>query len=213
MALALIFLAASCGKNAEQQAAEKADGFATAADEYTLESKAFGIRIRRPEGWQAMGFDQLNDLVDMGTDVATAGKDDLKAFMAATEKNNFTLFAITQFEAGAAVDENPNVMGVAEKVSHAPGVKTGKDYFFHAKKLMAQANPNFTFTEGYQTRMIGGVAFDQMDVVTEVGPAKANQSYYAAKHDAFIVLIIQTYVSDEGKKATSDIIDTVELDW
>ena len=215
--IAIVFsialLAINCGKSEKQTAEDKADAYAEASDENTLRSPKFGLTVRKPEGWHSLEYDDINDLMETGTDVATAGQDDLRAVVEASEKNSYTLFGIMQYENGAAVDENPNVMGVAENVRHAPGVKTGEDYFFHTKKLMAQANPNFVIEEGYKKRMIGGVQFDQMDLSVDVGAGVTNQSYYAAKYENFMVVIIQTYVSEEGKAATSGIIDTIELDW
>ncbi len=211
--LSAILFAASCGKSEEKVAEEKAVSFAAQGDDRKLRSSKFGITVTPPEGWHTMDFDQLNNLVDTGTDVVTAGQDDLRAMIEASEKNSYNLFAILQYESGAPVDENPNVMGMAENISAAPGVKRGKDYFFHAKKIMAQGNPTFVFEEGYKTRMIGGVEFDQMDLTMEIVGISAKQSYYAAKYENFIVTVVQTYMSDEGKEATSGIIDTIELDW
>ncbi len=210
--LAILFVC-GCGNNNDEATTEKAEAYASQADNNTLRSQKFGITINKPEGWHALGFEELNTLVDVGGDISTAGNDELNAVVEASMKNTYSLFAVSQYETGAPVEENPSVFAMAENISHAPGIKRGKDYFFHAKKLMGQANPNYVFEEGYQTRMIDGVTFDQMDLTIEMVGASAKQSYYAAKHGDFIISIIQTYMTDEGEAMTSELIDTIKLDW
>lgn len=210
--LALLTVSA-CGRSDETIASEKAAAFADTTDNNVLTSSKFGISIRRPEGWNSLDYEQLNNLVEAGTKVATSGKDDLNAIVEATKKNNYNIFAVMKYEAGSPVEENPNVFGLAERISHAPGIKRGRDYFFHSKKLMKQANPNFIFTEGYKTRVIDGVEFDQMDLTIELAGSSSAQSYYAARHNDFMILIVQSYISDEGRIATDAVIETITLDW
>ncbi|MEO1241663.1 MAG: hypothetical protein AAFX54_07110 [Pseudomonadota bacterium] len=210
--LAFVFVC-GCGNNNDEAATEKAEAYASSTDENTLNSTRFGISVRHPDGWYSLDYDQLNGLLEIGADVATKGNDDLDKVIEATKKNNYNIFAIMQHEPGTPVEENPNVIGLAENVSLAPGIKRGSDYFFHARKLMEQANPNSIFAEAYETRIIDGVEFDQMDVTVEMAGVVTAQSYYAARNNDFVILIIQSYVSNEGKTATDEVIDTITLNW
>ena len=213
LGLLAIILAFGCEDSSEQTTAEKTKAFASETNGNTLHSPKFGLSIEKPDGWYALGYDELNALIETGGEVASSGNDDLGAILEATEKNNYSLFLISQYETGAPVEVNPNVLGVAENISAAPGIKSGKDYFFHAKKLMAQANPSYVFEDGYKVRLIDGVEFDQMDLTIELAGMSSKQTYYAAKSKNFIIGIIQTYESEDSQEATSKIIDTIKLDW
>jgi hypothetical protein len=211
--LSFLLLASGCGASDEKTTAENADAFARQTNESVLLSPAFGLSIKPPKDWYALGSNELNDLMEMAADVASAGQDDLAAILDASQIKTYNLFAISRYETGFPVDENPNIMAVAENVSSSPGVKNGRDYFFHAKRLMAQATPNYKIEKGYKIRTIGGVDFDQMDLTIELAGILTRQSYYAAKHDDYMIVIIQSYYTEDGKELTSNVIDTIELDW
>ena len=213
LGLLAIFLVCNCGNDGTQTTTEKSSAFATRAGDNTLHSPQFGLTVQKPEGWFALDYDQLNNLMEAGGEIATSGKDDINVMVEASLKNTYNLFAISQYETGASLENNPNVVALAENISAVPGIKRGKDYFFHAKKLLVQTNQNYIFEDGYKARLIDGIEFDQLDLTLEFAGISAKQSYYAAKYQNFMVVIIQSYKSNEDMEATSGIIDTINLDW
>ena len=216
-ALIAIFCGVSaCSKSENDGAsaqAKKEDAFVERGEGNVLSSGAFGVSVAIPDAWYSMSFEELNALVDEGSDVATAGNDQLAAVVEASEKNSFNLFGVLKYETGSPVDENPNVMGMAEKIAFQPGIKRGTDYFFHVKKLMQQSSLTLEFEEEYKTRMIDGVEFDQMDLTQTINGIAMGQSYLAARNGDFMYLFIQTYISEEGQQETSAVVDKIKLDW
>jgi hypothetical protein len=107
-------------------------------------------------------------------------------------------------------------MGIAENIGLMTGAKTGKDYFFHAKKLIAQTGGNYEFSDDYRERVIGGVTFDVLDVNSSFNGVNIEQTYYAARHEGFFITFIETHgaeETDESKAITSQILDSIKLDW
>lgn len=173
----------------------------------------FGLTVSKPESWHALDQQQQLQLMGLGGDIATSGNDDLKRVVDATAKNNHPLFAFFMYELGSPVTLNPSVIGLAENIGLMTGVKTGRDYFFHAKKLLSQTGMNYEISEEYGERVIGGVTFDSMEVRSNFNGTPIEQTYYAARHDNFVISIIETHGADESAAAISEIIDSIKFDW
>lgn len=200
-------LATGCNRDAGDS------GVAEKISENTYRNAAFGLTVTAPDGWFVMDNQQTERMMEVGTDVATAGNDRLKAVAEASKQATSNIFAFFKHPVGAPVEFNPSVMGVAENLMMAPGIKTGRDYFFHARKLMEQSSIPLEIVGDYTTTKIGGQAFDRMDVRLDANGVAVSQSYYAARHDNFVVVIIQSYQNEAERKETLAVLDTVRLDW
>ena len=208
---ALSFLTlASCGKKAADTSTSK---YTEEVEENVLYNDFFKMTVHKPNDWVALDHSASTEMIKLGGDLASSGNKDLEAVLDATEKRNIPLFSIFRYAPGSPVDVNPNVMGLAEDISIAPGIKTGKDYFFHAKKLMAQSNASYTFSDEYSEREIGGALFDQMDVTISLSGTSSNQSYYAAKYKNYMVIIIESYGVDQDNSVTKTVLDGIAFDW
>lgn len=204
--LFLVLLIVGCSPTAEQE-----NVFVTTTDDRIYTSDFFALEVAKPEGWVALDEDTTNDLMNIGTDMVSYGNDDLKRALKASEKQSVSVFSFFKYEVGAPVDSNPNVISVGENVKFVPGVKTGKDYFFHVKKLFAQTGMDVKYLGDYKSRVIGGVIFDQLDTEMSFAGAQIYQSYYAARRGGHILGIIQTYSNDAEKAETDVIIDSIKL--
>lgn len=162
-----------------------------------------------PDNWYVASDAQIRELMNFGSDVAAGDKDDLKAIIDASMQRNIPLFAVFEHEPGAPVEINPSIIAVAEHMAAAPGIKSGADYFFHAKKLMAQSTAQYAFDDEYKVRKFGEVSFDQMDLTITVGGQTVSQSYYAAKHDNYIVSVI----ASPNDAITSAVLENLKFVW
>lgn len=193
---------------------ERKEGFAEPASQNTvvtdgvLRNDYFKMTVRPPADWYVLDEAQLRELLNIGEDVATSGNNDLKAAIDATKKNQVALFGIFWRPPGTPIDINPNVLANAEKVSHMPGIQSGKDYFFHARKMMAQSNVGFSAEENYSEREIDGVRFDRMNVTLTFQGKEIKQAYYAAKRDDYVILLIAT----PGDESTDPVLNAIEFD-
>lgn len=200
---------AACGNPKQVTTETPTFGEQVGKNVYTI--PAFGMTVEKPEDWYALDSAQAKLLVDQGKDVSAAGNKELQAVMEASQRNMSELFSFFRYAPGTPTHNNPSVLGVAESVAAAPGIKTGADYFFHAKRLMVQSNAHYEFADSYGERIIGGSKFDRMDVTISLAGVEAQQSYYAARRGDFIVSIIESYKTPEEHEATSAIIDSIKL--
>jgi len=74
------------------------------------------------------------------------------------------LFAVFQHPVGTPVDCNPGLIAVAERTRDLPGIKRGKDYFFHARKILEAGNIQVSFPKDCYTERLAGVEFDVMEL-------------------------------------------------
>lgn len=169
----------------------------------------FKLTLDAPTDWYVLTNAELLELLNMGGKVATSGNREMEAVLDASEENQAALFGVFRHPPGTPVEINPNVIASAERVSYSPGIKRGSDYFFHTKRMLGQSNLAVTFEDGYAEREIGGVNFDRMNTTMTVQGVTINQSYYAAKFDDHIVLLVAT----PGDATTDPILDGIKLEW
>jgi len=131
----------------------------------------------------------------------------------ASKQTTSSIFMMFKDPPGTPVEFNPSVIGVAESVLMSPGVKSGKDYFFHARKVMEQSSIAPEIIGDYSTRKIGGQMFDRMETRLDANGITVNQRLYAAKHDNHIILIVQSYKDETQEKETAAVLDSIRLDW
>lgn len=211
-----VVVAASCGPVSSGTVVEPASGggdLAQKVSENTYVNKTFGLTATAPDGW-FVADNALNEkLMDVGLDIATAGNDQMKAIADVARKSSSNIFTFSKNPPGAPVEFNPVVMAFAENVSSAPGIRTGKDYFFHVKRALEQSAIDTEVVDGFRTRKIGGQDFDQMDMRMTMNGIAIEQSLYAARHGDHVVSITQAYHNDADRSETAAVIDSIKLDW
>ena len=94
----------------------------------------FDMMLRLPDSWHVLDLESRMDIIKRGNNKR------LKAAIDTEDQKSLNLLTAYEFPPGSAVSTNPGIMLIAEKVSHAPGIKRGSDYYFQAKKLMKLSN-------------------------------------------------------------------------
>ena len=105
--------------------------------------------------WIVQDKQAMNNLIERGKDVVTDDNDNLKSIVKASQVNTAYLLAVFKYEVGAAVEYNPSFMLVAENTKNCPGIKNGKDYLFHVKKLLEQPQMSYSFEKEVFEQKIG----------------------------------------------------------
>ncbi len=218
----LASLTFACGKkdagkeqatSALKQAAQSQNTYVT-GDGGALHSGYFDMTLTKPAEWTLAEEKVAYELMGVGMDFVAGDDETLKREMSIAEKKNVVMFVISENPMGAAVEFNPSLMGLAENVTMSPGVVTGEDYFFHSKKLAARANVPIVYADTYTKRKIGGVEFSVMAAkVTAPGAENVQQSYFAARHNDHIIIIIQSYATDAQRQALDEILNSMSLGW
>jgi len=103
-------------------------------------------------------------------------------------------------------------MIVAESVKAAPGIKTGSDYLFQARRILQQASFKYDYiSQEFEKEMINGAEFYKMDAhLTYMGLA-IQQRYYTTISKGFSFTVIVSYVTEEQQKVLLGAISSMKF--
>ncbi len=225
--LAHIFLLAilltACGKKAADEKAvdlKAVDGKAVevkAVDEIDFgaftqsvyRNNYFGLSVTLPADWIIQDQDAQDRMMKAGVKMVTGDDKNLQLAVKASELNVVNLFSVFNFPVGSPVEFNPSIMAVAENMRQFPGIKSGKDYLFHARKLLESSQVKVTFPKEVYPQKLGGVDFDVMAVKIAVGNLVVKQNYYVAIIKGYALGFIISHNTDEELATLQKILDSV----
>jgi hypothetical protein len=172
----------------------------------------FGFEAALPEGWTVAAEQTTEAITRTGVE-ALAGDDPLKrAAATAAMKDTHQLLTITKYPVGSPVDFNPMFMVMAEKVSHLPGVKSGKDYLFHLKRTIAASRVPLAPTGEALVADIGGEEFFQQIFEFDHPSIKATQSYNVAIREGYALSFVLTSQGQSQAQELAWILSSVYFD-
>ncbi len=161
----------------------------------------FKFRITIPVKWVVQSKEQVERIKETGKELLAGEDENMKAVVSASEINSANLLAAFQYELGSTVKFNPNIMIVVENTQSTPGIKTGGDYLFHAKRLLEQGQFKYDYlSEEFRKETINGSEFYIMDAYVNYMNMKIQQNYYSTVRNGFSFSVILSYVTDEQKK-------------
>ena len=150
----------------------------------------FNMSIEVPEKWDVQSQAANKELMDRGAELIAGDDDNFKKMIKLSQKQSVTLFVFFKHEKGAPVPFNPNIILVAEKMSHMPGVKRGSDYLYHVRKLFESGKMEYEFPHEIYTKVISDISFDVMPAVLQVGNLTVTQDYYATRINDYVLSFI-----------------------
>jgi hypothetical protein len=169
----------------------------------------FGMTITIPSDWSIQDSKSMENFQDLGEKVISEDDKNLKAAMAASELQTVRLFAAFQHPLGSPVPFNPNLMCMAERVRHMPGIKRGKDYHFHIRKLLESSKLNVKFPKEIYTETFDGIDFDVLYSETSFGTMLAKQKQYGAVTKGYVLLIVSTFANEDQETTLDEILKTL----
>lgn len=171
----------------------------------------FKMNVELPTDWHALDDEARKDLMLKGKQLLTGQDNNLKAVVEASELNSVNLLTAFKHPVGSPVPYNPNLVCVAEKVSHAPGIKRGSDYLYQVKKLINMGQMSYVFPGEIYSQDIGGISFDVQDAEVNLGTMKVKQKYYAAIMKGYAMGFVVSFTTDEEEKSLQNILAAVSF--
>ena len=171
----------------------------------------FNIRVPLPETWYVMDDESRIALMKQGSKIVSGDNKNLKALLDASDMQSMNLLTAYQHPPGTAVESNPSIIIIAEKIDHMPGIKRGSDYHFHTKKLMEQSALSVNFPAEIYETTLSGVSFDVLDIDYNSPQSGNYQKQYCTTLKNYALLVIITYQDDEGQSRLEDILAGMEL--
>jgi hypothetical protein len=194
-----------CGQKAEDEI-----DFGTVKDSI-YQNEYFGFTVNLPPEWSIQDQEARQRMMELGGKMIAGDDHNLKATIKASEVTTVNLFAALKHPLGAPVPYNPNISCVAERIRHVPGIQKGKDYLFHAKKLLESGQMQFDFPKEISSESIGGREFDVMYTEASMAGITIRQKYYAAVMKGYALILVVSFTTDEEELALQKILDTVVL--
>lgn len=188
LAVVIGLVAAGCG---QRRRGSPSDG-GVAGGEYT--NGFFGFALPVPSGWSIAPKEALAATAKTGQELlAESGDKRIKAALKSAEKKTHNLLLLSEHPFGAAVPFNANIIGVAESVRHAPGVKTGGDYLFHMRNVLKASNAGLKSRGEPKETQLGKRTFYREQYFADMGGITGipvEQAYYVTVLDGYALAFI-----------------------
>lgn len=203
--VSLLFLA-GCGKKAVDEIE-----YGT-VENHVYKNAFFSLKIKIPEEWSVHDQESRQHTQDLGNNMIAVDDKNLKAAVKASEQSTVYMFAASKHPIGSPVESNPTVQCIAERVRHMPGIKSGKDYLFHAKKFFEQGQMKILFPHEISTESIGGVSFDILHTEIPMMNATIRQKIYATIIKGYALLVTESYTTDDEVLELDSILNTLSFE-
>lgn len=161
----------------------------------------FDLTFEFPKGWIPHGEATKQHLMEIGKDKLVAAMPGSESALRAAEKRTYNLLTVFENELGTpGVRFFRSEVLIAEDVSWAPGVKTGKDYLLNVLPLVKKEGYD-RFSEIKEVG-IGGRTYYREDLSKQLRPdIRAYQAYFATIVRGYALsLVISTEDSEETDK-------------
>jgi hypothetical protein len=205
--LLVLFAALLAGCN--KKASEEID-FGTLKNS-VYQNDYLGLAVTLPKDWSVQDQESKQRLTAAGS-AALAGDDKhLQATLKAGELKIVNLFMVFKFPLGTPGSFNPAIIGMAERVRRQPGIKSGKDYLFQARKTFESGQLQVSFPKEIYTARLGGVDFDVMDMEMVIRGVTVKETQYAAIRKGYALSFAITYQNADQEAFERKVLDTVTL--
>jgi hypothetical protein len=203
--LACAALLPGCGKKASDEIDFGAVEKSVYRNEY------FGFSITLPADWSIQDQESKQRIMEMGGKMIAGDDQSRKAMMKASELQTVQLLAAFRHPLGTPVPYNPSVMCVAERVSHVPGIKQGRDYLFHTRRVLESSPMKISFPKDVSAAQLGGREFDVMHVEMQVTGVTVRQKYYASIMKGYALGCIMSYQTGAEESVLDGILATTRF--
>jgi len=164
-----------------------------------------------PSEWSVQDKESTQRIMDTGVKVVAGNDKNLKAVIKASEMQTVGLLAAFKHPLGTPVPFNPNIICMAERIRHMPGIKRGKDYHYHTKKLLSSSQVAVSFPKEISTEKLAGRDFDVLHTEITLTGVTVRQKHYAAIMKGYALLIAISFATEEEESALRDILSTATL--
>lgn len=215
LAAGLALSMAACGDTSSSSSTSPAaeSGAVETAKPRNADAADMGVKATAPDSWYKLSADEGKKLMSAGVDMVTSNSDAMAATAEYAKQKTRVLYGAFAHAPGSPVETNASVLISAEDISIAPGVKTGKDFFFHAQRAIEMSGMPYTVDQELTPYTIDGRSFDMGNMTLSVGGMEVKQRIYLAKRGDYMVSIAQSWVTDEELATTQAIVDGIKLDW
>jgi hypothetical protein len=201
-----LLFAAGCSKKAADEIE-----YGT-VENHVYKNAFFSMTMKLPEEWSVHDQESRQHTQDLGNKMLVGDDKNLKAVVKASELSSVYMFAASKHPIGSPVESNPTIQCIAERVRYTPGIKSGEDYLFHAKKFLEQGQIEISFPYEISTESIGGVSFDILHTEIPMISTTVRQKIYATIIKGYALLVTESYTTDDELLELDSILHTLSFE-
>ncbi|MGF1452624.1 MAG: hypothetical protein ACFB21_11200 [Opitutales bacterium] len=181
-------------------------------DGATYRNESFGMTLELPEGWHLTSDEAKAEIMDAGSRVIAGDDSNLNTVFEAAQPRTFNMFVAFKHPYGTPVRFNPNIILTAERVSHAPGIRSGADYLAATRQLLEQGALEITVNKETQSLDVDGETFHWMEAETRVMGMTITQRILATVIEGYALVFTLSYVDAEDAEALLETVDSIRFD-
>ena len=92
-----------------------------------------------------------------------------------------------------------------------PGIKRGKDYHFHSRRLLESGQMDISFPRDISSEELGGANFDVMYTEMALVGITVRQKHYATVLKGYALVFIVSFTTAEEESSLQNILETVSF--
>jgi hypothetical protein len=172
----------------------------------------FGFSVLLPKEWAIASEESIKQVQNTGNKVVSkAGGKMVEGALEAAEPNIHYLLMLSEKPIGAPVEFNPSLIIMAEKVSYAPGIQSGKDYLFQMNQIMTAAKLPYEQNGQTEKVQIGGRTFHRADYTATLVGRTIRQSYISCVLNKYALTFLLSAGNDDQMKSLEGVVELVKF--
>jgi hypothetical protein len=175
-------------------------------------NSGLGFTFKYPQGWTVHGKETDERIRELGKEKAAASGAESKASLEAALKHTYSLLTVFRHPVGTpGVGFNPAILVMAEKVSHAPGIKNGKDFLLNVRELMQGTGGQAMLKEPTEHTFAGWQFFRDDYSLQSPGGGRVIQAYYAHIIKGYALVFIFMAEDQKGVDELTKSMETLAM--
>lgn len=181
-------------------------------DNNIYKNSFFNFTINIPTDWAIQNKEQIEALKRHGEALMAGDNAQMKAILKASEINSAILLGAFKYELGSAVEYNPGISIVVENIKNFPGIKSGNEYLYQARRIMKNSQIKYDhIDEEFEKIEIDGLEFYRMNAEMNYMELNIKQIYHSTTLNGFGFSIIVSFVKESNKEELMNILKTVKF--
>lgn len=157
----------------------------------------FGFSFKYPKDWVVHGEATNERIRELGKEKLAESGALSKSSTEVSLKNTYHLLTVFRHPVGKpGIGFNPAILVIAERVDHAPGVITGKDYLLNLRTLLLKTGARVLLEEPVEYR-VGESQFFRDNYALETNGVHAVQAYFARVTKGYALVFV--FIGEDQK--------------
>jgi len=157
----------------------------------------FGFSFNYPKEWVVHGEATNERIRELGKEKIAESGALSQANAEVSLKNTYHLLTVFRHAVGTpGVSFNPAILVIAEKIDHAPGITSGKDYLLNLRTILLKTEVQALLKEPVEYR-IAGSEFFRDSFAMEANGVRAVQTYFSRIEKGYALVFI--FIGEDEK--------------